>query len=80
MLGKPEELVCDREVCGLTDTVLSVHGWLNWEYQPHLATYATMCLTEVEREFCPASADSRWDPLTRYLKLIVPGVSVTWWV
>ena len=52
---------------------------LNWEYQPHLATYATMCLTEVEREFSPASADSRWDPLTRYLKLIVPGVSVTWW-
>jgi hypothetical protein len=28
VLGKPEELVCDREVCGLTDTVLSVHGWL----------------------------------------------------
>jgi hypothetical protein len=22
--GKPEELVCDREACGLTDTVLSV--------------------------------------------------------
>jgi len=38
-----------------------------------------MCLTEVEREFCPASPDSRWDPLTRYLTLIVPGVSVTWW-
>jgi hypothetical protein len=38
-----------------------------------------MRLTEVEREFCPASLDSRWDPLTRYLKLIVPGVSVTWW-
>src|SRR6478609_10637794 len=46
---------------------------LNWEYQPHLATYATMCLTEVEREFCPASPDSRWDPLTRFLTLIVPG-------
>jgi len=67
---RPRSLRIDRSRCPVG---------LNWEYQPHLATYATMCLTEVEREFCPASPDSRWDPLTRYLTLIVPGVSVTWW-
>ena len=67
---RPRSLRIDRSRCAVG---------LNWEYQPHLATYATMCLTEVEREFCPASPDSRWDPLTRYLTLIVPGVSVTWW-
>jgi hypothetical protein len=60
VMGKPEEVVCDCEACGLTDTVPSVPAGSNWEYQPRLATCAAMCVTDVEREFWPASLDSRW--------------------
>jgi hypothetical protein len=61
-------------------TVLSVPGWLKLGVSTTSRDVRNYVSDRVEREFCPAAPDSRWDPLTRYLKLIVAGVSVTWWV